>query len=189
MKSDSKGNTTYLDNMKTLFVVDCSGSILLNNFFFSKLKELKKKYYKGERGDIFFIWNENYYYKNESEIDEFIENKMGFGGSNISLITEIGKETKNEKFEHLIIFTDGSVDASEIDICDRKVVEYNLKYSFVSTYIIGNGGNRAVGVPFSRNYPSATYFIDNNGNEEKLATLSQKEINILSEYSLNKMLE
>ena len=173
-------NLTLPENMKTLFAVDCSGSITGCEIYFKKLSDLKLKYYKSSRGDKFYTWGSNYYYKTESEMDSFIANKKGTDGTCSYYIAEIGRETKNENFEHLIIVTDGSVGTYDIDESDRRVVKYGLKYSFVSTYIIGSGGDESVGCPFRRNSPGVTYVIDNNGNETVRASLSKEDIDSLN---------
>ena len=75
-------------------------------------------------------------------MNKFINNKEGVGGGTDSyLIAEIGRETKRENFEHLIIVTDGQVGSGDIDESDRRVNNYGLQYSYVSTYIIGSGGS------------------------------------------------
>ena len=173
-------NATLPENMKTLFAVDCSGSITGNEIYFKKLSDLKLKYYNSSRGDKFYTWGSKYYYKTESEMDSFIANKKGTDGTSSYYIAEIGRETKNENFEHLIIVTDGNVGPYDIDESDRRVVKYGLKYSFVSTYIIGSGGNESVGCPFCRNCPVVTYYIDNNGNETVHASLSKEDIDTLN---------
>ena len=86
-------------------------------------------------------------------MDNFIAAQRGYDETCSYLIAEIGKETKNENFEHLIIVTDGEVDFSDIDESDRKVKEYGLNYKYVSTYIIESGGNESVGCPYSRKCP------------------------------------
>ena len=96
------------------------------------------------------------------------------------LIADIGRDTKNEHFEHLIIVTDGCVDTGSIDESDRRVQQYGLQYSYVSTYIIGSGGDESVGCPFSRGCPGITYIIDDNGNERQQASLSREDQNALS---------
>ena len=62
---------TSPENMKTLFAVDCSSSISGKEIFFNKLRELRLRYYNSARGDKFYTWSNNYYYKNENEMDEF----------------------------------------------------------------------------------------------------------------------
>ena len=166
---------TSPENMKTLFAVDCSSSISGVEIYFKKLKELRLKYYNSSRGDKFYTWGSNYYYKNETEMDKFIENKSGPDGTYSYYIAEIGKETKNEKFEHLIIVTDGEVDTDDIDESDKRVKEYGLQYSFVSTYIIGRGGDESVGCPFSRGCPGETHIIDEYGKEIIKASLSKED--------------
>ena len=168
------------ENMKTLFAVDCSSSISGKEMYFNKLKELRLRYYNSARGDKFYTWGNNYYYKNENEMDEFIQNKNGSDLAYSYYIAEIGKETKNENFEHLIIVTDGQVSEGSIDESDKRVQRYGLQYRFVSTYIIGSGGDEFVGSPFSRGCPGETHIIDQYGNERIQASLSkesQQELN------------
>ena len=166
--------------MKTLFAVDCSGSISGVENYFRKLRELRLKYYNGSRGDKFYTWGSSYYYKTEAQMDSFIANKDGPDGTCSYFIAEIGRETKNENFEHLIIVTDGQVGTNDIDESGIRVEKYGLQYSFVSTYIIGSGGDESVGCPFSRGCPGVTYIIDQYGNERQKASLSQEDLKVLN---------
>ena len=173
-------NISLPENMKTLFAVDCSGSISGRETYFRKLHELRLKYYNSGRGDKFYTWGSGYYYKTEQEMDNFIASRYGPDGTYSYYIAEIGRVTKNENFEHLIIVTDGCVDSYDIDESDRRVQQYGLQYSYVSTYIIGSGGDESVGCPFSRGCPGITYIIDDYGNERQQASLSREDQNALS---------
>jgi hypothetical protein len=95
----------------------------------------------------------------------------------------LGEKQKNEKFEHLVIVTDGGVDSGDIDESDKRVKSYGLQYSYVSTYIIGSGGNESVGCPYSRGCPGVTYLIDRYGNEKKQASLSMEDQQALNEIN------
>ena len=108
-------------------------------------------------------------------MDDFIAKEDGDEGTESYLIAEIANETKSGNFEHLIIVTDGEVSKEDIDECDKLVKMYNIQFSYVSVYIIGNGGNESVGCPFCRGCPGVTYKIDNNGNEKKLAAISLED--------------
>ena len=178
-------NMALPENMKTLFAVDCSGSVYgsIKETYFSKLKELRTKYYKSSRGDKFYIWGSDYKYRNESEMERFLSGEYTGGGTSSYLIAEIGRETKNEKFEHLVIVTDGGVGSGDIDKSDKSVKIYGLQYSYVSTYIIGSGGNESVGCPYSRGCPGVTYLIDRYGNERKQASLSREDQQALNEIN------
>ena len=168
-------NESLPENMKTLFAVDCSGSISGVKIYFKKLRELRQKYYNSSRGDKFYTWGSSYYYKTEQEMDRFISEEYGPDGTSSVYIAEIGRVTKSENFEHLIIVTDGQVGTYDIDESDKRVQQYGLQYSYVSTYIIGSGGNESVGCPYSRGCPGVTYLIDNNGNERQQASLSKED--------------
>lgn len=138
------------------------------------MNQLRNQYYNSSRGDKFYTWGSSYYYKTESEMDSFIKSEKGYDRSRHShYIAEIGKENKNENFEHLIIVTDGRVDYDDIDESDRKVHQYGLKYSFVSNYIIGSDGDESVGCSYSRECPGITYMIKDNGGEIKHYSLSR----------------
>ena len=50
-------------------------------------------------------------------MDKFIQGRKGTDGTVSYYIAEIGKETLNENFEHLIIVTDGKVSEGDIDEC------------------------------------------------------------------------
>jgi hypothetical protein len=184
-------NMSLPENMKTIFAVDCSGSIYgrVKSIYFSKLNSLYSKYYKSERGDKFYIWGSDYRYLQGSQLNSFLSGTHFGGGTDSYLIAEIGRETINDKFEHLVIVTDGGVGSYDIDESEERVKKYGLQYSYVSSYIIGSGGNESVGCPYSRGCPGETYIIDMNGNERKQASLSREDqaaldgINSISSWS------
>ena len=62
-------------------------------------------------------------------MDDFISKEYGPDGTYSYYIAEIGRVTKNENFEHLIIVTDGEVDTDDIDKSDKLVQDYELQYS------------------------------------------------------------
>ena len=103
-KERPKSNS--IENMKTLFAVDSSGSVRSNQHYFNKLVSLRNQYYNSSRGDKFYTWGSSYKYLTESSMNEFINNQHGGGGTYSYYIAEIGKDTKGENFEHLIIVTD-----------------------------------------------------------------------------------
>ena len=161
--------------MKTLFAVDCSAAINGNEIYFRKLKELRIIYYNSKRGDKFYTWGNNYCYKTEAEMDSFISSKIGQGTATSYNISEIGRVTKNENFEHLIIVTGSCASNNDIDESDRRVQQYGLKYSFVSNYIIGSGVNESITCPFSRGCKGVTFFIDNYSHEKSQTFLSRED--------------
>ena len=116
-------------------------------------------------------------------MDAFISRMKGQGKRCSHFIAEIGRETKNENFEHLIIVSDGCVSASEIDESDTKVYKYGLQYSYVSNYII-SGGDESVGCPYYRGGPGVICLIDNYGNEKQQVILSREDQNALELINL-----
>lgn len=176
-----------IKNMKTLFVVDDSGSVFNQDIYFNKITHLIYTNFYEERGDAFYIWNEDFEKKSLEEIQEFIDQKDGVKGTNSSLIAKIALLEKQNKFEHLIIITDGDVKQEEIDKSDALIKEYDLHFSFVSTFIIDTGDikSESVGCPYSRDCPGFTYVVDSQGNQREIASLLEEDIQIFN--NLNKI--
>ena len=170
-----------IEKMKTLFVVDDSGSVFEQEVYFNKIMQLFCTNFFSERGDKFYIWNEEKKELDFDEIASFINEMDGEKGTCSSLIAEIANIEKDNNFEHLIIVTDGDVQNDEIDKSDLKFKEYGLNFSFVSTFIIKTGDqvlNESVGCPYSRNCPGFTYIVDEQGNQREQASLLKEDIEI-----------
>mgnify|MGYP002622861730 CR=1 FL=1 len=179
-----------IEKMKTLFVVDNSGSVFKQETYFNKVLHLFLTNFNAERGDAFYIWNEYYEKLEIDEIETFINEMDGIKGTKSSVIAEIANLEQNEynnNFEHLIIVTDGDVSNEEVDLSDQKVKEYNLHFSFVSTFIIDTGDlkNESVGCPYSRDCPGYTYIVDYQGNQREQASLYGEDFQIFN--NLNKI--
>ena len=170
-----------IEQMKTLFAVDDSGSVFNQEIYFNKIMQLLCTNYFSERGDKFYIWNEEYEKLNFYGIESFMNEMDGVRGTSSSLIAEIANEEKDHNFEHLIIITDGDVQNDEIDKSDLKFKEYGLNFSFVSTFIIKTGDqvlNESVGCPYSRNCSGFTYIVDEQGNQREHVSLLKEDIEI-----------
>ena len=178
---------TPILEMKTLFVVDDSGSVSRQDIYFDKVLQLVCTNYNMERGDAFYIWNQDYNKLSSYEISNFIKEKDGDKGTSSSLIAQIAYIEKKNKFEHLIIITDGDVKKEEIDKSDTLIKEFNLRFSLVSTFIIDTGDikSESVGCPYSRDCPSFTYIVDSEGNQREISSLLKEDIEIFN--NLNKI--
>ena len=172
-------------NMKTLITIDFSKSLSGDKIYFQKLREIKQKYYNNSRGDKFYIWGSGYYYKTEKKMDRLIDEEIGqFNERHSKYIAEIGRETKSENFEHLIIVANGCVDTEDIDESYRKVKEYRIVYKYVTFYVMEDKGNMSVGSPYMKSCPSVAFIIDKNGNEKKHESLIIRDIKALKEIDL-----
>ena len=64
--------------------------------------------------------------------------------------------------------------------------QYNIHFEFVSTYIIGSGGDRTVGAPYCRGDPNVTYhYLSENlseNNPKKLASLNREELKLYNNF-------
>ena len=181
-----------LKNMKTLFVVDDSGSVFEQGIYFAKVRQLFLYYYNIERGDKFYIWNNDYFEKTYDEIFEFLEEMDGVQGTLSSLIAKIANVERENNFEHLIIITDGDVKEDEVDLSDKLVKEYKINFSFVSTYIIDTTGeklNESVGCPYSRNCPGSTFIVLKDGSQKEKASLLKEDLEIFEQIENIKTFE
>lgn len=114
-------------------------------------------------------------------MERFIDEEIGlFNERHSKYIAEIGRETKSENFEHLIIVTNGCVDYTDIDESEFLIKKYGLVYKYVTNYVVGNG-NRSVGSSYMKSCPSVAFYIDKYGNESQQTSLSLKDLRALNE--------
>ena len=110
---------------------------------------------------------------------------LELGGTASKLIADISNKEIYSNIEHLIIITDGSVNSGSIDESDSKMQNNGIHFKFVSTYIIGSGGDRSVGAPYCRGDPNETYVYRSESNPEKLASLASlghKELSLFNNF-------
>ena len=67
-----------IEEMKTLFAVDCSGSTRNQSKYYTKIQELVNLYYKPNRGDKFYTWRYGYNLKTTAEMFQYIKDKRGY---------------------------------------------------------------------------------------------------------------
>ena len=166
--------------MKTLFCIDDSGSTDMSDFYYEELKDIISYYYMKNRGDIFYIWNENKKKISYEDLEKKIENRQGFGDTYPYLIADIIEEEKENNCKHLVIITDGCVSQIEISKADEKIKNINYTFDYVTVYILGNDADLSVGAPFCRNTPNKTFA--KKGPEDnfiELTTLSKDDIETL----------
>ena len=171
-------NEINLSIMPTFFAFDNSGSIKrIKELYFMVIKEVIKSY-KNE--DIFFLWDDKIIQKTKQEIDEWILKKETPGNDTLPhfIVEEANKQSL--KREHLMIVTDGQVNESEIEKCDDLMKNYNIKFKYVTIYIVGDYGDLSVGAPFCRDCPNQTIHIKNEKERESFNTLSKIELNLFN---------
>ena len=175
-----KNRKVDFKKLKTIFAFDNSGSISDNNLYFNEIDRIIKKYYKN--GDRFFLWGSKYTEKNKNEIDDWIKKKYGREGTCSINIAKLAATYPNDR-EHLIIVTDGEVDENDIKESDKFMNDNNIKFKFVSVYVIGTEGNLSVGAPFCRGCPNRTIHVINENERVKGPSLSLDEIEAFNKLS------
>ena len=105
--------------------------------------------------------------------------KLGNEGTDIINIAKLAKESPDHR-EHLIIVTDGRASLCDIEKCDKFLKKENIKFQYVSVYIIGKEGDRSVGAPFCRNCPNRNILVLDQNNRINVASLSVEYFNRLN---------
>ena len=163
-----------LKRYKTLFAIDTSWSInTIASLYFGEVKDIIAKYYK--EGDKFFLWNRYHAEKTKKEIDNWINSRTGDGSTDSTNIVEIAKKCPEHR-EHLVIVTDGNVDKVIINRSDELMKQNNIKFKYVSIFIIGDEGNLSVGAPFCRDCPNKTIQILDKNHRIDGPSLTLEEI-------------
>ena len=172
-------------NMKTLFAIDCSGSVAGHELYHEELNKIMEEYYKSD--DIIYMWDSvdsispvGYLKVDIEKINEFNNNLEGNGGTQSFLIAEIAKQ-EPEYREHLLIVTDGEVDFDCIQITQEILENRGIEFKYVTLFVIGNGDNLSVGAPFCRNCENIIFGIKEDGKRFSMANLLPDDINNLNE--------
>ena len=167
-------NKIDLMKLKTLFVFDNSAKINGNTTYFNEIFRIVNKYYKN--GDKFYLWGDGFKEQTKPQISQWIINKNGTEGRHSVNIAKIANACPTHR-DHLIIATVGKVDEYDIRESDKLMNQYNIKFLFVSVYMIGSDVDRSVGAPFCRGCQSRTIHVLDDTNRETLYSLSLDEIN------------
>ena len=172
-------------NMKTLFAIDCSGSVEGNELYHKELNKIMEEYYKNN-DDIIYMWDSvdsisrvGYLKVDIERINEFNNNLEGHRGTESFLIAEIAKQ-EPEYREHLLIVTDGEVDLDRIQKTQEILENTGIEFKYVTLFVIGNGDNLSVGAPFCRNCENII-FGNRNGERFSMGNLLPDDINNLNE--------
>ena len=180
MKKDNIINKNIdLSKMSTFFAFDNSSSINdIKELYFKIIKEIIETY---KEGDAFFLWGSNIKQKTKEEIEQWIINKDCPGGTYPYCIVEESNK-HNELRGHLIIVTDGCVSEKKILKCDELMQKYNIKFKYVTIYVIENNGkgNMSVGAPFCRDSPNKTIHVINEKKREIFETYSLNDLDIFN---------
>ena len=110
------------------------------------------------------------------DIKECIKKKKCDDGTDSIYIAEAAINAGPEFWGHLIIVTDGKVKKEEIIKCDDYIKENNIKFKYVSTYVIGPDGDLSVGAPFTRGCENQTIYILAYRKHEVKMKLSEKAL-------------
>lgn len=164
---------------RNLWCIDCSFSVNGDSLYHGQLSLILNKYRKSN--DEFYLWDSAIRSSDYRNVCTFISQKQGYGGTRSELIADICSRSSIR--DHLIIVTDGQVNEDSIDKSDQKMKAKSIKFKYVTTYVIGRGGNLSVGAPYCRGCPNVTYKVLTRGNEIPQASLSAQDMATLDGIS------
>ena len=165
-----------IKGLKTLWAIDCSGSVGGQSLYHTELAKIVDEYYKP--GDDIWLWDDSIDHINIDRLRTFMRNREGRGGTYSELIAKIAIQSGMR--EHLLIVTDGYVGSGSIDESDNLMRRNNIQFKAVTTFIIGRGGNLSVGAPYSRGCPNEAFVIRDYNSREKLTSLTPQDIAALN---------
>ena len=173
-----------VQQMPTIIAMDCSGSIdSIASFYFPTISEIVEKYKNGPT--VYYLWGSNYYRKSYSEIQSWISNKNCPDGTSSRYIFNAIQDAGSSYWNgHLIIVTDGEVGSGDIDECDRLMKNSGIKFKYVTTYVIGTGGNLSVGAPFNRQCANQTINVLRVGHRDVKMQVSISTINAMNKLDV-----
>ena len=162
-------------SLRTLWAIDCSGSVNGFALYHDALKKIVSQYYK--EGDDIWLWDNDMKHITYEDLQMFIEKRNGYGGTESSLIADIAQNSPIH--EHLLIVTDGCVNGASIDRADLKMKSSGILFQYVTTFVIGSGGDLSVSAPYQRGCPNKTFVIRNNDEMKPVSFLSSDDLNAL----------
>lgn len=172
----------FVEKMATIIAMDRSSSIdSIKDFYFPSINDIVEMYKNGP--NLYYLWGNNDYKKIYEEIKEWINTKNGPDGTSSIHIANTVKETGSSYWGHLIIITDGYVGKKDITNCDKFIKKNNMKFKYVSTYLIVTNGNLSVGTPFTRGCANQTINILASGKREVKFQLSEKALKSLEKIN------
>lgn len=153
-----------MSSLRRLFAIDYSGSV----------RAIFNSYYKN--GDSIMIWGSTSEIISYSRMQQIYTNREGRGGTDPSLINNTSLPR-----EHLILVTDGCVDSGSIGRSDSILRSNNIQFQYVTTYVIGSGGDLSVGAPFGRGCGSETIEIKSDGQRRVIKGANASDFSVLDQ--------
>ena len=161
----------YIDfsNCKRLFAVDYSGSVKNCPFYHRNLRKIFDELYKP--GDTIMTWSDGAEIVSYNKIKEIYIQELGTNNTCPSSILHLLYQNHSIPREHLILVTYGRIDSEEVNDCDEFVTKNHIVFKYVTTYVIGDGGDLSVGTSFALNCGSITYEVKESGTSAEFNLL------------------
>jgi len=165
---------------------DCSGSVGGSTRYFDELSRVLND---SPKATSYFMWDSSVNRKSLEQINAWVVSKQGGGGTSPS---QVAKLISEESFHGVLRFiTDGDVDGSEVDACDRWLHGAALSegrtghvFEKVEAYIVETGQrlNRSTLLPFTRFSPFEVKYLYKDGGLPTLEAISAEDIDLFETF-------
>lgn len=173
-------------NSKKCFAIDYSGSTCSIKFYHDNVKVILDNKFK--EGDDIIIWGSEAKFISYNEYMKINKNRDGDGGTFPNKIFSLFRVNENVHYSEFILITDGAVNQSEVENCDREFVKNKniLIYDYAEVYLIGRkeDTNLSVACSFTRFCASKTILKSPEETEEKvISEISLDDLKIVEKVS------
>lgn len=168
-----------LSSLRHLFAIDHSGSVSGEYLYHNEVRSIFSQYYRS--GDSIIIWDSRAEIISYSRMQQVYNNREGSGGTDPSLIAQQLAYNSSLPREHLILVTDGCVNSGSIEKSDSILRSHNIHFKYVTTYVIGSGGDLSVGAPFGRGCGSETVEVKSNGQRRVIKGANASDFHVLDQ--------
>ena len=177
----STPTSSYFDlsSLRHLFAIDYSGSVGGEYLYHNEVRSIFNQYYRN--GDSIMIWGSQARMIDYSRMVQIYTNREGNEGTDPSVIAQKLVSDRSISREHLILVTDGQVDSGSIQRSDSILRSGNVQFKYVTTYVIGSGGDLSVGAPFGRGCGSETVEVKSNGQRRVIKGANASDFNVLDQ--------
>lgn len=173
--------SSYIDlsSLRHLFAIDYSGSVGGVSLYHNEVRSIFNQYYRN--GDSIMIWGSQARMIDYSRMVQIYTNREGNEGTYPYVIAQKLVSDRSIPREHLILVTDGQVDSGSIQQSDSILRSGNVQFKYVTTYVIGSGGDLSVGAPFGRGCGSETVEVKSNGQRRVIKGANASDFNVLDQ--------
>ena len=111
-----------MKTLKKCFAIDYSGSTHGDTFYHNNVKSILDEKYNNE--DDIIIWDTIAKFTSYNEYMDINKNRKGEGGTSPQSIFKLFQNKEKKNYSEFILITDGEVNQSDVESCDKNFELY-----------------------------------------------------------------